>query len=156
MKKSFLNLAGMGLISCALFFLTAANAAEEKKPEKSAAEKAGDTKPEKKPRAIPFRGKVSAVDTKAGTLTVGERVFKVGAETKIARQGRTATLDEAVVGESVTGSYLKNEDGKLNAASIRLSPASEGGNPGDNKKKKPTPADEPKVQNSKPVPAKDK
>jgi hypothetical protein len=136
MNKTLLNLAALGLISGALVFTTTTNATEEKKPDKPAAEKAGDTKPEKKPRAIPFRGKVTAANKAAGTLTMGERVFHVTAETKISKRGRTATLAEAVNGENVTGSYLKGDDGKLNAVGIRLSPNSEGGESGSGIKKK--------------------
>ena len=144
MKKSFLHYAALGLISGALLLTTTTNAAEDKTPGKPAAEKSSDTKSEKKPRAIPFRGKVAAVDKSAATLTVGERVFHVSAQTKLTKQGKTAGLSEAVVGETVTGSYLKAEDGKLNAVSVRLSPVPKSDESGGGQKKKQLPSDDSK------------
>ena len=70
-------------------------------------------------RTIPLRGKLaSKTDT---SITVGSRTFEVSAETKITKEGKAATLADAVVGESLTGSYLE-KDGKLLAKSIFLGP----------------------------------
>jgi len=146
MNKSFLHYAALGLISGALLLTTTTDAAEDKKSEKSAAERGGDAKSEKKPRAIPFRGKVTAADKAAGTLTVGERVFHISAQTKLTKQGKTAGLGEATVGENVSGSYLKGEDGKLNAVSVRLSPVPRGDKSGSGQKKKQLPSDDSTVK----------
>lgn len=146
MKKSFLHYVALGLISGALLLTTTTNAAEDQKPGKPAAEKSGDAKSEKKPRAIPFRGKVTAADKAAGTFTVGKRVFHVSDQTKLTKQGKTAGLSEAVVGETVTGTYLKAEDGKLNAVSVRLSPIPKGDESGSGQKKRQVPSDDSKVK----------
>jgi hypothetical protein len=71
-----------------------------------------------KPKAIPFKGKLVAVDKTAMTVTVGKRTFEVTSETKVFKDGKPATLDDGVVGGRVTGSYLKTDDGKLKAKSI--------------------------------------
>jgi hypothetical protein len=75
------------------------------------------TKP-KKHEFFPFHGKVSAVDTKAKTLKVGNLILEVSGQTHITKDGQPATLDQGVVGEAVTGAYRKSADGKLHAVSI--------------------------------------
>ena len=81
-------------------------------------------------RAIPFRGKLGAVDQVNKTITLDEktktnRVFEVTSATKITKDGKPATLADGVVGDPVTGSYLKGADGKLTAKSVifRTTPA---------------------------------
>jgi hypothetical protein len=76
-----------------------------------------------------FNGKLSAVDTNAMTLTVGERTFEITSETKITKDGQPATLSDGMAGEKVSGSYKKDADGKLTATSIHF---------GEKKKKKET------------------
>jgi hypothetical protein len=70
-------------------------------------------------RTIPFRGKLASKTD--ASITVGSRTFEVGAETRITKEGKAATLADAVVGESLTGSYLE-KDGKLLAKSVFLGP----------------------------------
>jgi hypothetical protein len=65
-----------------------------------------------------FNGKVSAVDTKAMTLTVGKRTFEVTSETKITKNGKPATLSDIAVGDTVGGACKKTGDGKLAATTI--------------------------------------
>ena len=71
-------------------------------------------------RALPFRGKIGAVDKQAKTIKVGERTFQVTADTKIAKAGKPATLDDASVDEEVGGSYREGLDKKLNLVSLRI------------------------------------
>ena len=56
------------------------------------------SKTEKKPAAHPFHGKLAAVDQSAKTFTVGKSVYHVNAETKIKKDGVTATLTDGVIG----------------------------------------------------------
>jgi len=79
------------------------------------------TAPDAKPRAIPFRGKIGAVDKVAKTFTLEEktkRVLQITSETKFLRDGKPATFDAYAVGDAITGQYLKGDDGKLTAKSI--------------------------------------
>jgi hypothetical protein len=69
---------------------------------------------------IPFHGKVTAVDTNAMTLTVGNRTLQVTSDTKISKDGKPAKLSDGVVGEQVRGAYRKSDGGKLNAATIHF------------------------------------
>jgi len=73
-----------------------------------------------KRHAIPFHGKVSAVDAKAMTLTVGNRTFQITSDTKIFKDDQPATLSDGVVGEPVRGLYKKTDAGKLEALSIHF------------------------------------
>lgn len=73
-----------------------------------------------KGHAIPFHGKVTAVDTKAMTLTVGNRTFQLTSDTKISKDGQPATLSDVMVGEPVRGTYQKADAGKLDALSVQL------------------------------------
>jgi hypothetical protein len=71
-----------------------------------------------KPKAIPFKGKLVAIDKSAMTITVTKRTFSITSETKLFKDGKPATLADGVVGDRVTGSYLKGDDGKLTAKSV--------------------------------------
>ena len=73
-----------------------------------------------------FTGKLTAVDTNAMTFTVGKRTFEVTSETKIEKDGQSATLSDGTLGEPAGGTYKKTDDGKLAAVSVRF---------GDKKKK---------------------
>jgi len=79
--------------------------------------------------AIPFRGKVTAMDTNAMTLTVGNRTLQITSDTKITKDGQSAKLSDGVVGEQVRGAYKKSEGGKLNAVTV-LFGAKGAGKPG--------------------------
>ncbi|MDB6067973.1 MAG: hypothetical protein JWR26_4181 [Pedosphaera sp.] len=79
------------------------------------------TPPAVKPHPLPFKGKLASVDKVAKTITLDgttKRVFAVTSETKIMKTGKAATLEDAVVGEEVRGSYLKGDDGKMSLKSL--------------------------------------
>ena len=78
-----------------------------------------------KPKAIPFNGKLGAVDLVNKTITLDEktkRTFQVTKDTKIMKAGKPATLEDGVVGDDVAGRYTKDDAGKLTAKSIRFGP----------------------------------
>ena len=104
----------------------AADAAAKEQPAK--AEK------EKKRRAYPFHGKLGALDKKAKSITLHgkekSRTFYLTEKTKIQKNGKPATLEDAVIGEEVAGSVLPDENGKLMLNRLRIGPKPE-------KKKKP-------------------
>lgn len=117
---NILRIAVLGLLAGAI--AAAPTQAQEKK-EQSAAEKKATPQAE---RGIPFHGKVTALDKAAKTVTVGERVFLVTSETRIRKLGKPATLDDGMVGEEVGGTYVKGDNGKLTARSLRFGPKPEG------------------------------
>jgi len=81
--------------------------------------------------SLVFGGTLSAIDTNAMTLTVGERTFEITSDTKITKAGQPAVLADGVVGGKVSGAYKKSEDGKLTATTIHF---------GDKKKKQSAPS----------------
>jgi hypothetical protein len=85
---------------------------------------AADAKPAEKkeaaPRATPLRGKIDAIDKQAKTFKINERTFQVTAETKIEKEAKPATFDDAAVGQNVTGSYREGADKKLSVVLLRI------------------------------------
>ena len=73
-------------------------------------------------RHLPFHGKIVAVDTNAMTFTVGATTFSVGSTTRIFKGGKPAVLADIPVGENVSGSYKKDNDGKATALLVRVVP----------------------------------
>src|SRR5262245_18819339 len=76
------------------------------------------TNQEKKTKAGPFHAKLVAVDKTARTITVGKRTFLITSETKINKSGKRATLQDAVIGEPVSGYIKPNEQGNLVATTV--------------------------------------
>ena len=70
-------------------------------------------------KKLPIHGKAAAVDTAKMTLTVGESVLNVTSTTKISKDGKPATLSDIKVGDTVSASYKKGDDGSMNATMIR-------------------------------------
>lgn len=116
MKKHIAQIATLGLLALGMALLPVVSSAADMKTNTPA----DQMTPKPKHTAIPFRGKISAVDTKAMTLTVGNRTFEITSETKILKDGQPATLSEGAVGEQVRGTYKKTEDGKLEALSVQF------------------------------------
>lgn len=77
------------------------------------------------PSTQPFRGTVTALDTNAMTLTVGQRTFEITSETMITKGDKPAILSDGAVGEPVRGAYKKSTGGKLDATTIRFGGAVE-------------------------------
>ncbi|MCU0785067.1 MAG: hypothetical protein MUF81_13670 [Verrucomicrobia bacterium] len=121
MKKNILRIAVLSLLATAIAVAPTQTLAQEKQ-DKPAVEKKTEPKGD---RGIPFHGKITAVDKTAKTVTVGERVFLVTAETRIKKLGKPAKLDDAVVGEEIGGTYIKGDDGKLTAKTLRFGPKPE-------------------------------
>lgn len=83
---------------------------------------------------LKFYGPITAVDTNAMTFTVGDQTFKITTESDITKNGKTATIDDAIVGEPARGSYTKTADGKLDVTKVRFGKKSGGKAGGKHKK----------------------
>lgn len=85
---------------------------------------ADDAKPAEKKeapvRALPLRGKIDAIDKQAKTFKINERTFHVTAETRIIKDGKPGTFDDAAAGQDVTGAYREGADKHLNVVSLRI------------------------------------
>jgi hypothetical protein len=76
--------------------------------------------------ALPFRGKLDAVDVTAKSIKVGDRTFQVTTTTKITKDGtKPGTLDDAKVGEAVAGAFHAGDAGQYQLVSLRLGPKPE-------------------------------
>lgn len=117
MKNKISKLALMSLTVAVFVALPAALRAEDK-PAKPVAPTAPALPP--KISHQPFHGKVVAVDTAAMTLTVGNIVLNITADTKLTKGGQPATLSEITPGETAGGLAKKDDAGKLNAMVIRV------------------------------------
>jgi hypothetical protein len=82
-----------------------------------------ETKPK---RPYPFRGKISAIDKEARSITLQgkekSRTFYFTAETKVQKHGKSAKLDDAVVGDEVAGTVLADANGRLVLRTVRFGP----------------------------------
>ena len=119
MEKNISKIAVLSLLAAALVAMPALSRAEGASTNAPASSDQTTAKP-KKHEGLVFRGTVSAIDAKAMTLTVETRTFAITADTKIIKDGKSATLADGVVGEQVSGAYKKTDDGKLNATSIHF------------------------------------
>ena len=65
-------------------------------------------------RRLPFHGKLTSVNPQAKTITLkystGDKVFHVTPHTEILKHEKPAKLEEADLGEQVTGAYVRNGD----------------------------------------------
>jgi hypothetical protein len=77
----------------------------------------------KKHGALPFHGKVAAVDPAAMTFTVGTMTISMTSATKISKNGQPGVFADITVGASVRGAYKKDDAGKLSATTIRIGEA---------------------------------
>jgi hypothetical protein len=121
MLKSILRLSLIGTVTGALFGIAAQ--AQVQNTNKAPAP-AGSEKKEvaKKPISGPFHGRLANLDKAAKTITVGKRTFHITPETKILRNDKPATLEDAVVGEEVSGYMKPDEAGKMFATKLNLGP----------------------------------
>lgn len=78
---------------------------------------------QKKSHGLAIRGKVSAVDATAMTVTVtskaGDNTYTVTSDTKIAKDGQPATFADITVGTAIHGAYKKDGD-KMTATMIGI------------------------------------
>lgn len=89
---------------------------------KDASPAAKDDKSEKSTKGGPFHGNLAAVDKIGKTITVGKRMFQITSETRIKKAGKPATLDDGVVGETVSGYVKATSDGKLAVTTVNFGP----------------------------------
>ena len=109
MKK---NIALFALAAAALMAAPAITCAQEAAGTNAPAAAAPTHK-----HGLPFKGKITAVDATAMTITIGEHTYNITSKTKISKDGNPATLADFAVGDSVAGAYKKNGD-KLDALSL--------------------------------------
>jgi len=75
---------------------------------------------EHKAKSIPFYGNIKTLDKAARTLSIDKRTLLITADTKISQDDKPVTLEKAAVGDYVTGSYHKTDDGRLLANTVYI------------------------------------
>ena len=120
MTKSFVKLSLLGLLTIALAGLpVGASAKDTNAPAMTDKKAVKEAKP-KKSTILPIHGKLKALDKTTKTISIGEQTLQITSETTITKAGKPATLEDGVVGEEVSATYKKGEDGKLTAAKVRF------------------------------------
>jgi len=111
--------------------MSSAYAGKTKQPATAPADENGPLK---------FYGTISAVDAKAMTFTVDNQTFTIVPETHMtnAADDSQASIADAVVGETVRGTYTKSADGKLQVTKVRFGKKAGGGKKGGKKDKEPS------------------
>jgi hypothetical protein len=133
--KSLIKLSAIAVFSAAIATspqLLAQSTNKAPVEKKSSSEKKEPA--EKKQSPIPFHGNIVTLDKNARTLTIGKRVLLVNSETKIFKADKPATFADGAVGDYVTGSYKKSDDGKLIAHSVYFGGKSAGKSHAEKKK----------------------
>jgi hypothetical protein len=118
MTKKITKIATLSLFAAALVAMPALSRAQDNNAPASPNQTV-PAKP-KKHSNPPFHGKLSAVDMSAKTLTVGTLTLQITPDTRITKDGQLATLSDGMVGQPVSGSYKKTDDGKLNAITVHF------------------------------------
>jgi hypothetical protein len=82
-----------------------------------------------KEKSYPFHGTLAAVDLTQKEITLKgktkQRSLVVTSKTKITKDGHSATLKEAAVGDAVSGSIFKNGEGREEIRTLRIGKAEE-------------------------------
>lgn len=80
-------------------------------------------------RRLPFHGKLTSVNPQAKTITLtystGDKVFHITPHTEILKHEKPAKLEEADLGEQVSGAYVRNGD-RAELTKLNLAKKSEG------------------------------
>src|SRR5258707_11387177 len=79
-------------------------------------------KTEKKPRGVPFNGKIAAENKTAKTISLEgkekARAFLITSATRIHKDKKPATLDDVMVGDRVGGYARENAEGKMEVVTL--------------------------------------
>jgi|GEM_PF-1713889 len=105
-------------------WMAAAGAAEggSAKPSGSAGSSSSRAATASESRPRPLSGRIAEVDHIHKTIKVGKSVVYITSETRIFKDGKPAILEDAKVGDEVGISYVRAEDGRMLARSVRIGP----------------------------------
>ncbi len=121
MNHSIIKLSLLGVLSASLLITPTAVLAKDTNAPAPAKKLATESQPKKNTK-LPFHGKLKAVDQTAKTISVGEMTLQITSATMITKADKPAKLEDGVIGEAASGSYLKGEDGKLTVSKLRFGP----------------------------------
>src|SRR5215207_5862859 len=79
-----------------------------------------------KPMHLPLKGMVLAITTRTLTVKGGEgkedRKFTINKDTQIVKGEAAATVTDVKVGQTITGSYVKNAEGASTLTKLQIAP----------------------------------
>ena len=105
MKSSLRNILLSGIVALSLVTVPAIHAQDAKTN--------GTEVAKVKNNHIPFHGVVTAVDTKAMTINIGDRVLVRDSESKLMVDGKDATLSEVKAGLYAHGTWRKDGEKQI-------------------------------------------
>ena len=122
MKRPILTVFVSALFVAGLMFCTPMSRAQDQTPTTNPSDTPSTQPAKKAHKSLRFKGEVTAVDTNANTFSIGDQTYTITDKSKIvkAADGSDATIQDITVGESVSGSYKKAEDGTLNVTRLRI------------------------------------
>jgi hypothetical protein len=131
MRKPFVPRSAVALVAAlVLAFIPAMRAAEPAAKTEGPAKSESPAKSEPSSKFMPFRGKVTAVDKTAMTISLAgkekPRIFVVTSETKFFKDNKPATLADLTVGEEVGGRARLAANGKQEIMTLRIGAKLEG------------------------------
>jgi len=145
MRKAILKIATVSLLAAGIGGSGALTWADDTSVPAATNPSTPTTKPDQA-SATKFYGPVDSVDTTANTFTVGGQTYSVTAETLMTKDGKSATLADAIVGEPARGSYTTTSDGKLTVTKVRFGKKTGGKGGGKGGKKKSSASTQPDNQ----------
>lgn len=113
-KATIMTKLGVALLAAALMAAPAIIRAD------NATNAPATEKPAPKKHGLPFHGKVASVDANAMTFTVGTMTIGITSTTKITKGGKPGVFADITAGANVSGSYKKDDSGRLNAMLVRI------------------------------------
>jgi hypothetical protein len=131
MRKSFVPMSTFALVAALVLAVAPGMRAADAAAKSEIITKSGSTtKSEPSSKFMPFRGKVTAADKTAMTISLAgkekPRVFVVTSETKFFKDSKPATFGDVTVGEDVGGRARLSANGKQEIMMLRIGAKPEG------------------------------
>ena len=123
MKSQLLKLSLTILVTAALSLVPARTHAQNSTNKTASSKKATTEKTDSTAKkGHPFHGKLLSVDKGGKSITIGKSTYQITSDTKIKKADKPATLEDATVGEEVTGFAKPGDGGKFFASSLNIGP----------------------------------
>jgi hypothetical protein len=123
MKRPILKLVGLSLLVVSVVEAPLLMFAQDNNTNTPPSKAAKSTKKKINTSTTQIRGKLTAVDKIAKTITVGDNTYQITSQTRIFKGEKPGILDDATVGVEVTGSCKKTDGGNLAATTVHFGAA---------------------------------
>ena len=123
MKRPILKIIGLSLLAVTVAEAPLQMFAQDNSTNTPPSKAAKSAKKKTSTSTTQIRGKLTAVDKIAKTITVGDNIYQITSQTKIFKGEKPAILDDATVGVEVTGSCKKTDGGSLAATTVHFGAA---------------------------------